>query len=111
MARKEFDPLAYIPAPQAIRRKLAETERLSRQLKILLGISEAIDVESAGASDVRTCGNCRWWARAKDSRGECRRFPPQMYYCEYGPDCLFPRTGDMCWCGEWAPKQLESEPA
>ena len=48
---KTFDPLAYIPSPKAIRRRLDETERLARRLRILLGTAEAIERDESGESE------------------------------------------------------------
>lgn len=42
MSRKEYDPLAMIPSPAAIRQRLAETERLAGKLKILLDVAERL---------------------------------------------------------------------
>jgi hypothetical protein len=57
MSRKESDPLSFIPSPDAIRRRLTQTERLATRLRILLRVSEEIrangDSENADALDTR----------------------------------------------------------
>jgi hypothetical protein len=41
MARR-YDPLAQIPSPEPVRRRLAETEELARRLRVLLELSERV---------------------------------------------------------------------
>lgn len=42
MPKKQFDPLASIPSPEAIRKRLQETLDFARRLEILLEVSERI---------------------------------------------------------------------
>ena len=42
MARHPFDPLHFIPSPEAIRAKLRETETLAQRLRILLEVAERL---------------------------------------------------------------------
>ena len=42
MARRTYDPLGCIPAPDAVRDKLTETLTLAERLRILLALSEQI---------------------------------------------------------------------
>lgn len=42
--QKSFDPLTFIPSPDAIRRRLREAEQLASRLKILLDTSERITI-------------------------------------------------------------------
>jgi hypothetical protein len=39
---KEFDPLAVIPSPEAIRDRIAKEEKLLERLRILLDLSERL---------------------------------------------------------------------
>jgi hypothetical protein len=55
MSRKPYDPLAYIPSPDVIRKKLTEAEQLASRLRVLLRVSEEIaktggDSDSGGAN-------------------------------------------------------------
>jgi hypothetical protein len=55
MRRTPYDPLTHIPAPETVRRHLAETEALARRLRLLLSVSEALrntnDAHDAGNHD------------------------------------------------------------
>ncbi|MCE9568159.1 MAG: hypothetical protein K8U57_39655 [Planctomycetes bacterium] len=42
MARKAFDPLQFVPSPEAIREQLTETETLAQRLRILLDVAERL---------------------------------------------------------------------
>jgi hypothetical protein len=42
MPRKCFDPLTFIPSPEAIQRHLEETESLAVRLRILLQVAQDI---------------------------------------------------------------------
>jgi hypothetical protein len=42
MSRKSYDPLAYIPSADVIRRQLEEMELLASRLRVLLRVSEEI---------------------------------------------------------------------
>jgi hypothetical protein len=42
MRRTPYDPLTHIPAPETVRRHLADTEALARRLRLLLCVSEAL---------------------------------------------------------------------
>ncbi len=42
MARRPYDPLAFVPAPGVIREKLAETLTLAERLRLLLDLAERI---------------------------------------------------------------------
>jgi hypothetical protein len=39
---KPYDPLAVIPSPEAIRKRLVETETLTKRLRILLRLSQKL---------------------------------------------------------------------
>ena len=57
------------------------------------------------------CKDCKWWCRpeqgAKAQLGECRRYPPSVFFagrvyekfCEVS-ERGFPITGEDWWCGE-----------
>jgi hypothetical protein len=56
MPRKEYDPLALIPSPEAIRQRLSQTLVLAEKLRILLEVAERLRLvdtatykENAGA--------------------------------------------------------------
>jgi hypothetical protein len=49
--KKDYDPLAVIPSPDAIRNRLAATLTLAERLKILLETSERIMRATAHESD------------------------------------------------------------
>lgn len=56
------------------------------------------------------CKTCRFWvteANPPVTEGECRRYPPPMYYNpeaqEYTSGGVFPTTGANDWCGEHRP--------
>jgi hypothetical protein len=42
LPRKQYDPLAMIPSPDAIRQRLAETLTLAERLRILLDLAERL---------------------------------------------------------------------
>lgn len=55
------------------------------------------------------CGNCRFFkvSHYNDQRGECRRFPPQLWSDvqenETGLGVGFPDITTEDWCGEFQP--------
>lgn len=57
MARKIWDPLAYIPSAQAVREKLEETQEIVRKLHVLLDVAERL--ERAGSKDEGAAGNTK----------------------------------------------------
>ena len=54
----------------------------------------------------RCCGDCRYYFKESDYRGQCRRYPPQVW-CESNPEttcgvgCSFPEMKKEEWCGEF----------
>ena len=42
MARRPYDPLAFVPSPDVIREKLLETLTLAERLRLLLDFSERL---------------------------------------------------------------------
>jgi hypothetical protein len=42
MPHKPYDPLAWVPSPEIVRQKLAETLTLAERLRILLDLSERL---------------------------------------------------------------------
>ena len=42
MPRKEYDPLAMLPSPEAIRERLTRTLALAKRLRILLDVAERL---------------------------------------------------------------------
>lgn len=47
MARRPYDPLAFVPSPDVIRVKLRETRSLAERLQLLLEISERMQPQVA----------------------------------------------------------------
>ena len=52
MARQPFDPLHFIPSPEAIRAKLRETETLAERLRILLEVAERLHLPLITGDDL-----------------------------------------------------------
>lgn len=50
MKTKLYDPLAFVPSPQVVRDKLAQTEELARKLRVLLDFAERIDAPESRAA-------------------------------------------------------------
>ena len=42
MARRPYDPLAFVPSPDVLREKLRETLTLAERLRLLLELSERL---------------------------------------------------------------------
>ena len=42
MARRPYDPLAFVPSPDVIREKLRETLTLAERLRLLLDLAERL---------------------------------------------------------------------
>lgn len=42
MARRPYDPLAFVPSPAVVREKLRETLTLAERLRVLLDLSERL---------------------------------------------------------------------
>jgi hypothetical protein len=59
MARHPYDPLAFVPSPDAIRKKLSETLTLAERLRLLLDLSERLDRTAAPADTLAPAGNRR----------------------------------------------------
>lgn len=55
MAKKEFNPLTFIPSAEVIREQLAETLLLAERLKILLRTSE--EIAAAKVPSATACEN------------------------------------------------------
>jgi hypothetical protein len=49
--RRSFDPLSFIPSPEAVRHHLAEAELRVKQLRVVLQVAER--VSKAGDKKVR----------------------------------------------------------
>jgi hypothetical protein len=45
MTKRDYDPLAFIPSADVIRRQLAEAEELARRWRVLLHTAEQIENE------------------------------------------------------------------
>ena len=43
MARRDFDPLTFIPPAAVLRRRLLETETLAERFRVLLSVAERIE--------------------------------------------------------------------
>ena len=54
-----YDPLACIPAPDAVRHKLAETELLAERLRILLDVAERLRLPLTTADRLATPADAR----------------------------------------------------
>lgn len=52
MPRKNYDPLAAIPSPEAIRTRLTETLTLAERLRILLDLAERLRLPLVAASEL-----------------------------------------------------------
>lgn len=52
MARRPYDPLAWIPSPEVVREKLIETETLAQRLRILLNLAERLHLPLTTAAAV-----------------------------------------------------------
>jgi hypothetical protein len=57
MSHKQFDPLSLIPSSESIKRKLHETERLARRLRILLETAEKIETPAEPPAEPPPCGS------------------------------------------------------
>lgn len=42
MARRQYDPLDWVPSPDIVRQKLLETESLADRLRVLLDLAERL---------------------------------------------------------------------
>jgi hypothetical protein len=49
--QRSFDPLSFIPSPEAIRKHLADAEGLARRLRILLKVAERIEATTTKQAD------------------------------------------------------------
>jgi hypothetical protein len=50
------------------------------------------------------CQNCRYFRSGDEEWGQCRRFPPQVYFGgRHDPtyDTAWPTVGPRAWCGEF----------
>jgi hypothetical protein len=56
VARKPYDPLAFVPEPQVVREHLAETLTLAERLKMLLDLAERVHMPLTVASTLPTPG-------------------------------------------------------
>jgi len=54
MARKEYDPLDFVPDPQIIRERLTRTLSLAERLRILLELSERLNATDGQPLDLDT---------------------------------------------------------
>jgi hypothetical protein len=52
LSRKQYDPLAAIPSPGAIRERLAETLTLAERLRILLDLAERLKLPATTADQL-----------------------------------------------------------
>jgi hypothetical protein len=63
MQRKTYDPLAFVPSPDAVREKLFQTETLAERLRILLDLSERLQLSLVTASQLPTAEQAKGAAR------------------------------------------------
>lgn len=53
----------------------------------------------------KTCAKCKFWDRAENNQGSCRRHAPQTVVFELSLDktmkTVFPVTNESDWCGEY----------
>ena len=54
MARRDFDPLTFIPPASVLRRRLEETESLAERFRVLLSVAERIEQTDTSRSDRST---------------------------------------------------------
>ncbi len=54
MARKPYDPLAFVPSPEFLREQLTETQTLAERLQILLDLSERLHLPVTTANNLPT---------------------------------------------------------
>ena len=52
MARRPYDPLAFVPSPDVIREKLRETQTLAERLRLLLELAERLQLPLTTADSV-----------------------------------------------------------
>ena len=52
MARRPYDPLAFIPSPEVIREKLRETLTLAERLRLLLELAERLQLPLVTATNL-----------------------------------------------------------
>lgn len=52
--RRPYDPLAFVPSPEAIRDKLRETLTLAERLRLLLELAERLHLPLTPAADLTT---------------------------------------------------------
>jgi hypothetical protein len=57
MPQKVYDPLAFVPSPEAVRERLRQAETLVERLRILLDLAERLQRPSATADRVPTTGD------------------------------------------------------
>jgi hypothetical protein len=54
MARRPYDPLAFVPSPEVIREELREALTLAERLRLLLDLSERLRRPLTTAADLAT---------------------------------------------------------
>ncbi len=52
MPRRPYDPLAFVPSPDAIREKLNETLTLAERLRLLLELAERLHLPLSTGADL-----------------------------------------------------------
>jgi len=52
MARRTYDPTAFVPAPEVIRQKLRETLTLAERLRLLLDLAERLRLPTVAAESL-----------------------------------------------------------
>ena len=64
LAPKQYDPLAVIPSPEAIRERLTETITLAERLKILLDVAERLRLPITTADRITALPTVRTGGRS-----------------------------------------------
>lgn len=50
---------------------------------------------------MRTCVECKYYAKHYDTSGECHRRPPVLVVHEDSVKSAWPDVHEQDWCGEW----------
>ena len=64
MARRPYDPLDFVPSPEIVRQKLAETLTLAERLRILLELAERLRLPVTTANHLPAPADRREVSRA-----------------------------------------------
>ena len=56
--------------------------------------------------EMQFCENCKYFDRASEDSGICRRFPPTVNQNDSsGEEDGYPMPGCSGWCGEWSSRE------